>query len=299
MSRILVTGGAGFIGSHLVDTLVKRNHKVTVVDNLSVGNKKFVNHKAQFHKFNIQNPLLKNIFQKGKFDYVFHLAAQKNLQFSKNHPVEDAQTNIIGSLNIVSLSKLFKVKKIIFYSTAAVYDPLDVPPNKESDSVNPKTPYGIAKYAVEKYIQSSGLTYSIFRLSNVYGPRQDAEGEGGVVAIFGHKLAEGEAPTIYNSGRQTRDFIYVDDVVQASLSALFKGSNKTVNISTGRETSVNELFRRLQKIAEKNIHPVRGQKIKEQARSALANSVAWKTLHWKPRISLQNGLSKTYHFFTK
>jgi len=299
MARILVTGGAGFIGSHLVDALIKKNHHVTVADDLSVGKSKFVNSKAAFCKVKIQSPLLKMIFKKGKFDYVYHLAAQKNLQFSKNHPVEDAQTNIIGSLNILSLSKLFKVKKIVFYSTAAVYDPLDVPPNKESDPVNPKTPYGIAKYAVEKYIQSSGLLYSILRLSNVYGPRQDAEGEGGVVAIFARKLAQRIPPSIYNSGRQTRDFIYVDDVVKASVSAVANSSNQTVNISTNQETTVNELFQIMRQIAQNELQPICGKKIQEQKRSALANSIAWRTLHWQPTTPLKKGLLKTYHFFTK
>ncbi|MFA5029988.1 MAG: NAD-dependent epimerase/dehydratase family protein [Patescibacteria group bacterium] len=297
MARILVTGGAGFIGSHLVDALIKKNHHVTVVDDLSVGKRKFVNGKAAFCKIKIQSALLKTVFQKGKFDYVFHLAAQKNLQYSKSHPVEDAETNILGSLNVITESVKHHVKKIVFYSTAAVYNSNDTPPNRESDVENPATPYGIAKYTIEKYLQASQMNYSIMRLSNVYGPRQDSEGEGGVVAIFCKKLAQGKPPYIFNSGNQTRDFIFVGDVVRASLKALTRGKRDYFNVSTDQETTINKLFATLSTISKQHIMPYRGKKVQEQCRSALANTKAKRILGWFPKTTLATGLKETYHWF--
>lgn len=298
MSRILVTGGAGFIGSHLVDTLVKK-HKITILDNLSTGKRKYINKQARFVKMDIRNKKVGRLLKKGRFDYVYHLAAQKNLQYSKEYPVEDADINILGSLNVINAAKESNVKKIIFYSTAAVYNPDDKPPNKESDQPNPKTPYGVAKRVVEKYLEIFSVPYTVLRLSNVYGPRQDVEGEGGVVAVFLKKLVKDKQPSIYNNGRQTRDYIYVADVVNASLKILSKAKNESINISTNKETSVNHLFTLLSDITGKKIKPRRDIILNEQKRSALKNTRAKNILNWGELETLKQGLEKTYNWFNK
>jgi len=296
MSKILVTGGAGFIGSHLVDALVDK-HKVTVLDDLSVGKKVYINKKATFKKGKIQSITIQSFIEKGKFDIIYHLAAQKNLQYSKSHPVEDAETNIIGSLRLIDSAKKYGIKKFIFYSTAAVYDPKSKPPNKESETPNPATPYGVAKRVIEKYLEISDLPFTILRLSNVYGPRQDAEGEGGVVAIFCKSFAEGKAPHIYNSGKQTRDFVYVVDVVSASVRVMHVRWNGVVNISTNKETDINTLFTRLGSITKKPLEPRRGKKVPEQIRSRMSNSKAKRVLGWTPKTTLQVGLKQTYRIY--
>ncbi|MDD5039757.1 MAG: NAD-dependent epimerase/dehydratase family protein [Patescibacteria group bacterium] len=298
MARILVTGGAGFIGSHLVDTLVERGaHTVTVVDDLSVGVRSNVHRRARFIKMQIQNPRFDTVVKRGRYDFIFHLAAQKNLQSSKAFPVHDAETNIVGSIRLFHAAKKARVRKVIFFSSAAVYNVKAKPPNAEDDQVQPCTPYGIGKYTAELYLKNSGIPYVILRPSNVYGPRQDARGEGGVVAIFCRKLIQRTRPEIFNTGLQTRDFIYVDDVIRASVAAMLCGRNVVCNISTQHETTINTLYRILVKTAIMSLRPIRGKHIDEQYRSALSNLRARIALKWKPAISLAQGLEQTYNWF--
>jgi UDP-glucose 4-epimerase len=297
MSKILVTGGAGFIGSHLVDALIKNGHRVVVVDDLSCGSKKNVNKRAVFYKLDIRSQKLSDIFKKEKVQYVFHLAAQKNLQFSKIHPIEDADTNIIGSLNVIQSAVLNKVKKLLFFSSAAVYDVFDTPPNKENDALRPITPYGIGKRTIEDYLVNSGLNYIIVRPSNVYGPRQDGSGEGGVVAIFCERASRGKAAKIFNNGKQTRDFIYVQDVVDAVVTLMRKASNVSVNVSTQQQTSVNELCAIIYRLAACNKKPIYGFKVDEQSRSCLDNKKINRIIGWKPGVEIRDGLRETYQFF--
>lgn len=296
MSTILVTGGAGFIGSHLVDALVAKKHRVIVVDDLSVGRRAHIHTHALFHKLDITTVRVRNIFQKYRIDVVYHLAAQKDLQISKQEPVFDTEVNVLGSVRMLDLAKRHSVKKVIFFSTAAVYNPEARPPNKESDVCAPVTPYGIAKYATELYVKHSGVPYTILRLSNVYGPRQDTRGEGGVVAVFSACMARRKQCVINNTGRQTRDYIYVGDVVDAALKSLRRGHNQTLNISTGKETSVQALFTTLQTVAHTNTRPGH-RTVAEQYRSALQNNQARRVLNWRPRQDLATGLSLTYPWF--
>lgn len=296
--RAIVTGGAGFIGSHLVDALIQKGWAVVVIDNLSVGKKEFINKKATFFQTNIQDAQAAKIITRYRPHVIFHLAAQKNLQYSLINPIADADTNIIGSLNLLKAAAKIRCT-FIFYSTAAVYsDSIDLPYYEES-LIGPLSPYGITKWSFEQYLRTANIQYSILRLANVYGPRQDAIGEGGVVSIFSHALANGRRPTIYNSGNQTRDFIYVNDVVAASLLAMTRGIGETFNISTAKQTSIKKIYSLLSLFAQKSLPALRGGKRTEQFRSQLANAKAKKALGWTPSTSLNHGLKETYEWFAQ
>ncbi len=298
MSTVLVTGGAGFIGSHLVEALVKRKHRVVVADNLSVGKKEYVSSRALFYKRDITTAQVADVFRKHRIEYIYHLAAQKNLQVSKKQPLHDADVNVLGTVRLLELARRHRVKKIVFYSTAAVYSPDAQPPNTESEPPQPVTPYGIGKYASELYITHSGTPYTILRLSNVYGPRQDAYGEGGVVAIFATHMARHQACRINNTGNQTRDYVYVGDVVTASIKSLHKASSEVLNISTGRETSVRKVHALLQSISHTEYDPGHGH-VAEQYRSALNPRRARRVLSWHATTDLSQGLADTYKWFNE
>jgi UDP-glucose 4-epimerase len=301
--KILVTGGAGFIGSHLVDRLIKENYQVIVVDNLSTGKKENLNPKAQFYQLDILDPKLSEVFQKEKPEVVFHYAAQIDVRKSVKNPLEDAKINILGSLNLLENCKRFKVKKFIFASSGgAIYGQADIVPTPESYPAWPLSPYGVAKLTIEKYLnyyyKVFGLPYTSLRLANVYGPRQNPEGEAGVVAIFCHKLLKGEQPVINGDGTQTRDYVFVDDVVEANLLALEKDKVDIFNVGTAKETSVNEIFQRLKRITGAGIEGIHGPaKQGEQKRSCLDFSKIKKELDWQPNYSLEQGLEKTVNYF--
>ena len=309
--KILVTGGAGFIGSHLVDRLIKEGHQVVVVDNLSTGKKENLNKKAKFYKIDICSPKISQIFKKEKPEVVYHLAAQIDVRKSVEDPVRDADINILGSLNLIQ--NFIRVnprlnqrksastnKKIIFASSGAIYGDTNVIPTPEAHPENPETPYGIAKLAIEKYLyfyqKTLGLNYTALRLSNVYGPRQNSKGEAGVVAIFCDKMLSGKQPVIFGSGRQTRDFVFVDDVVEAALLAVSRGPSSAdsvpvYNIGTAKETSINEIFRKIKELTNSNCQEIHGPaKLGEQKRSCLDFSKAKKELNWQPKYDLEMGL---------
>ncbi|MBU1036410.1 NAD-dependent epimerase/dehydratase family protein [Patescibacteria group bacterium] len=302
--RILVTGGAGFIGSHLVDKLIEKKHKVSVIDDLSTGYKKFVNPQAKFYKVKVESLKVKKIFTVEKPEAVYHLAAQKSVNFSLKNPLADAQSNIIGSLNIFECCRLFKVKKIIFISTGgAIYGEAKVIPTAEKEQEQPTSPYAISKLTADIYLKNFyqllyKLPFISLRLSNVYGPRQDPYGEAGVIAIFVNRLLKKQICYINGSGNQTRDFIYVDDVVEACLKSLNKGYG-IYNIGSAKETSVNKLYSLIAgQILQKK--PLYKPAIKgEIYRSALKPLKAKKGLNWQAKTNLTEGIKKTINYFQK
>ncbi|MCD6500931.1 GDP-mannose 4,6-dehydratase [bacterium] len=311
MAKILVTGGCGFIGSHLVDKLIGKGHQVVVVDNLSTGKKENLNPKAKFYRIDIQDPKISQIFKKEKPETIFHFAAQIDVRKSVENPIGSARVDILGSLNLLENSKKQGVKKIIFASSGgAIYGETDIIPTPENHPEKPQSPYGVEKLAIEKYLnfykKIHGLDYVTLRFANIYGPRQNSKGEGGVVAIFTDKLLHNQTPTIYGSGNQTRDFLFVEDTVDAALKSLAYGGLSSVNslpiynVGTGIETSVNELYKLLTEETGKDIKPKYAPAKKgEQLRSCLDSSKIKKSLNWQPKYSLVEGLRETISWFRK
>jgi len=296
--KVLITGGAGFIGSNTADLMINKGYDVVIVDNLSSGNIENINKKAKFHKIDIRDEMLYKIFKEEKPDYVIHLAAQINARKSIEDPISDASVNIMGGLNILNCCKNYGVTKIIYSSSAAVYGDAKRIPTPEDYPSELLCPYAISKYTFESYLKGSGVPYIILRYSNVYGPRQDAKGEAGVISIFISKLLKGESLHIFGDGEQTRDFIYVEDVAKAELLALQNDESGIFNISTGQETSVNNLFKILKESiqSKSEVHhndPIEG----EIRRSCLDCSKAKKELKWMPKISICEGLNKTVMWF--
>lgn len=252
---ILITGGAGFIGSHIADVLTKNNYKTIIADNLSTGKKENINSDSIFYNADIKNYNdIEYIFYKHNIEYIIHLAAQVSVPNSIRNPINDAYENIIAALNIIELAKKYNVKKIIVSSTAAVYGIPNTLPIKESHSVNPISYYGLSKLTMEKYIMLSNLNYIICRFSNVYGPRQTPHGEAGVVSIFMNNALNNKDLNIFGDGNQTRDFIYVEDIAFIFLKLIENNiSNEILNISTNSSMTINELAERIIKISNKNI----------------------------------------------
>lgn len=301
--RILVTGGAGFIGSHIVDRLVLEGHTVSIIDDLSTGKRENVNHKAEFYKMDIGSPRIERVFKKERPELICHHAAQMDVRRSVADPAFDAQTNIIGTLNLLENAVRFGTRKVVFASTGgAIYGEGGPYPATEDNLARPVSPYGISKLTGEHYLYyymvTYGLSYVALRYANVYGPRQDPFGEAGVVAIFTQKMLRNEQPVINGNGMQTRDYVYVEDVVDAVNAAIHSDISDTFNVGTGIETSVNELFRLLMEITGGNVREMHGPAKKgEQMRSCLSCDKIKKTLDWEPGVSIREGLSKTVAFF--
>lgn len=303
--KILVTGGAGFIASHITDAFINEGHQVVVLDDLSTGFEKNINPAAKFIKANICDKNLDQLFEAEKFDLVNHHAAQMDVRRSVKDPEFDATTNILGTLNLLQNAKKFGVKKFMFASTGgAVYGEQEYFPADEKHNTQPKSPYGISKLAVEKYLyfynSEFGLNYSILRYANIYGPRQNAMGEAGVVAIFSTKLLKGEQPIINGSGKQTRDYVFVGDVVKANLLLLNDRDSDIFNVGTTIETNVNQLFNLLNKITGANKDEVHGPAAAgEQMRSVITSEKLFKKFGWKPSTKLEEGLQITVDYFRK
>ena len=300
--KILVSGGAGFIGSHVVDAYLREGHEVSVVDNLATGRRDYINPKARFHEMDIRDPDLRAVFDRERPDVVNHHAAQASVTVSVADPGHDADVNVLGTLNLLSLSREFGVGKFIFASTGgAIYGEPQVLPADEEHPTQPLAPYGISKMAAEYYVRffgSTGMGWAILRYGNVYGPRQDPHGEAGVVAIFSSAMLAGNQPTIYGDGTQTRDFVYVDDVAMANMMATRAASADTANIATGVETMVNDVFRHLAEATRFRDPPVYAPAREgEVYRIALDIERATTWLGWKPKTALADGLRQTVDWF--
>lgn len=299
--KAVVTGGAGFIGSHLVEELLLQGAKVHVLDNLVSGQLKNVHPLAVMHIEDIRSQGAKQIIMREKPDVVFHLAAQADVGQSIREPKYDADMNINGTINILEACREASVKKIIFASTSGVYGNLQKDLISEKDLTMPISYYGLSKLTAESYIrlfhQLYGLSYTILRYGNVYGPRQSAKGEGGVIAIFLDRIKKGMPLMIHGDGEQTRDFVYVKDVVRANNAAVEKGDQETIQVSTGRSVSVNHLVKMLTQIYGSPIETIythaRTGDIKH---SCLDNKKARQLLQWNPQVDIFNGLTETYTF---
>ncbi len=301
--NILVTGGAGFIGSHIVDRYIAEGHKVYVVDNLSTGFEKNVNKRAKFSLLDIYKDSFDKLFEKNNIDVINHHAAQIDVRKSVDDPKFDAQINIEGSLNLFQSAVNYGVKKIIFASTGgAIYGEQEQFPADENHPTKPLSPYAISKLAVEKYLyfykKSHGIDYVILRYANVYGPRQNPHGEAGVVSIFCEKILGNQQPVINGNGKQTRDYVFVDDVVDASVLALGLKTSELINIGTAVETDVNYLFDFINRFFGIKFKEVHGDpKMGEQMRSVIAYKKAKELLKWNPNYNIEEGLKKTCNWF--
>ncbi|MBI5739902.1 MAG: NAD-dependent epimerase/dehydratase family protein [Nitrospirae bacterium] len=304
--KVLVTGGAGFIGSNIVDRLIDEGCEVVIVDDLSSGSERNINKKARFYRLDIQDRRLESVFHDEKPEYVSHYAAQIDVRKSVADPVFDAKINVLGTLNILQNCLVHKVRKVVFASSGgAVYGEQEIFPAPETHPLKPISPYGITKLVAEHYLYYFrtvlGLDYTVLRYANVYGPRQDPHGEAGVVAIFIRKLLSGEQPVINGDGEQTRDFVFVGDVVDANIAALRNNvSEGAFNIGTGIETSVNRLFECLKNILNSSVAgKYAPAKEGEQRRSVISSAKANDVLHWEYKTSLEAGLKKTCEYFMR
>ncbi len=301
--KILVTGGAGFIASHVTDAYIKLGHQVVVIDNLSTGKKDNLNPQARFVQMDIQDKKIFELFAKEKFDLVNHHAAQMDIRLSVSDPLFDARNNILGTINLAEAAVRHKVKKFIFISSGgAIYGEQDYFPADENHPTRPLSPYGIAKLTGEKYLYYYHKTYQLnfisLRYANIYGPRQNPQGEAGVIAIFADRLVKKEQPIINGDGTQTRDYVFVGDVVAANVAALQYDQCDYFNIGTGIETDVNELFYRLNQLTKSGTKEKHGPaKRGEQQRSVLNNKKAKRQLNWEPTVNLEEGLKLTVDFF--
>lgn len=303
--RILVTGGAGFIGSNIVDAYVEAGHEVLVVDNLSSGKEENLNPDAKFYKLDIRSPEIELVFAKEKPEVVNHHAAQIDVRRSVDDPAYDANVNIIGMINLLQAAVKHGTDKFIFASSGgAIYGEPETLPADENSPLQPLAPYGVSKVAGEYYLSCyqalHGLSYTALRYGNIYGPRQDPHGEAGVIAIFCRAMLDGGEIKIFGTGEQLRDYVYVGDVVAANLLSLGGGDNKSVNIGTGAGTSVNELFAHLKEILEYEkeaiYYPPRQGELE---RTYLDNALAKDALGWEPQVDIRRGLELTAEFFAE
>lgn len=293
--KAVVTGGAGFIGSHLVDALVANGFEVHVIDNLSTGQFAYVNPRAEFHQADITETLLIDQILNIKPDILFHLAAQVDALRSTYDPVHDASVNIVGTVNVLHACRHACVRKIVYASSPAIYGCHIQGLVREDSTTDPTSHYGISKFSAESYIRlfhdAFGLTYTILRYSNVYGARQSPYAEGSVIAVFMDRMMKGMPLIIHGDGQQSRDFLYVKDAVKANIAAINKGDNQTIHVSTAKRTTINELVRLLESIHRSKVETL---KVTERAHDisslCLDNKKAQSLLNWRPQYTLKHGL---------
>ncbi|MBL7685186.1 MAG: NAD-dependent epimerase/dehydratase family protein [Deltaproteobacteria bacterium] len=300
--KILITGAAGFIASHIQDAYLNEGHQVAVVDNLVTGKKENLNPKSHFFEMDILDPKLHDVFETFRPDIVSHHAAQMDVRRSVSDPTYDAQVNVLGFINLLEASRKVGVQKVIFASSGgAVYGEQDHFPADETHPTRPASPYGLTKMVGEEYLKLYerlyGLQYTALRYANIYGPRQNPHGEAGVVAIFCKKLLSEETPTINGDGKQTRDYVFVKDVVNANLMALKEEASGIYNIGTSVESDVNQLFSHLAKHSGKNLVQHGPAKLGEQLRSVISYQKVEKAWGWKPEYDFERGLQETFEWF--
>jgi len=304
--KVLITGGAGFIGSHVADALILAGHTIAIVDDLSTGNRAWLPPKAAFYELDIRSEELGKVFAAERPDAVSHLAAQASVGRSVTDPAFDASVNIGGGLNLLDCCRRFDVRRMIYSSSGgAGYGDTDLIPTAEDHPTRPASPYGITKVAMEQYLEAWGALWGMnglsLRYANVYGPRQNPQGEAGVVAIFCSRLLAGQPLVINGDGFQTRDFVHVSDVAAANLLALERADVAgRVNIGTGVETSVNAICDGLSKAAGSRVETIHApERPGEQRRSCLSPKLAERLLGWRPTVLLDDGLAQTLAHFRK
>ena len=314
MRKVLVTGGAGFIGSHVVDEYLRRDWEVVVLDNLSTGKRENVNQEAKFYQMDITDPGIDRLFIQEKFDLVNHHAAQIDVRISVRDPLLDAQTNILGTLNLLKNCLKYGVGNFIFISSGgAIYGEVDNLPAREEYPKNPLSPYGVSKHTIEHYLyyyqHTFGLNYLALRYGNVYGPRQDPYGEAGVIAIFSEKMLQGKRPFIFGDGRQLRDYVYVEDVATANMMGTEKiqelnrrdpssPDDLAYNVGTQKGSSVNLIYQSLAQITRFKMPPYHAPERKGEIRRIYLDiEKAERELKWKPTLDLREGLKRTVEWF--
>ena len=301
--KILITGGAGFIGSNIADAYVEAGHDILVIDDLSSGKRENAPGAARFVLCDIDSETAVEAIRTFRPEIVNHHAAQINVRASVADPRFDAQVNVLGTIRLLEACRQNGVRKFLFASSGgAGYGEQVRFPADENHPTWPVSPYGAAKISAELYLNfyrvQYGLDYTAMRYSNVYGPRQDPHGEAGVVAIFCERLLKGQTAIVNGDGEQTRDYVFVDDVVRANIAALEKGGGRSINIGTGIETSVNTIFRTLRNLSGSSQEEIHGPPMQgEQRRSCLENLLALEELGWYPETSLEEGLARTLSFF--
>ncbi len=302
--RILVTGGAGFIGSHLVDALIAAGHEAIVIDNLATGVRGNLNPQARFYEADIRDAeAVRALFVAERPEVLIHQAAQLDVRRSVADPAFDAEVNVVGTLRLLQNGLEQGLKKVIFASSGgAIYGDTEVMPTPETLSPAPMSPYGVAKLAIEHYLHYyatvQGLPYVALRYANVYGPRQNPHGEAGVIAIFAERVLRGQQAVVFGDGENTRDYVFVGDVVRANLAALAHDEVGAFNVGTGVETTVNALFDRINALTEAGAtRQHAAAKVGEQRRSCLNVALAGRELGWQPQVALDEGLTQTVGFF--
>lgn len=300
--KIIVTGGAGFIGSNIVDELIKLDHDVVIVDNFVRGKKENVNSKAKVYDMDIRDKDLWKVFDVERPDIVYHHAAQIKVPYSIEHPMDDVDINLIGSVNILECCRKYNVKKVIYPSSAAIFGQPKYLPIDEKHPLNMLSGYGVTKHTVEHYLylyhELYGINYTVFRYANVYGPRQDASGEGGVIAIFCDSLISNKEQYIFGDGNQTRDFVYVKDIVRANILALNNLDNDIYNVATNKEVSINQVL----SLISKELNVKLSTKYCEERVGDIKNSFMTyekinKISNWEPKYSIKDGIKETVQYY--
>ena len=304
MAKVLVTGGAGFIGSHVVDACLAEDHEVAIVDDLSTGKRENVDPRARLYVADIRDEqALEQAFSRERPEWICHLAAKADVRESMVEPVLYAQVNEIGSLVLLEMARKYRTRKIVYASTGgAVYGEPEYLPVDEAHPIKPLSPYGASKHHVEHYLQvyaaNYHLDFTVLRFANVYGPRQDGYGEAGVIAIFAAQMLNGSQPIINGSGEQQRDFVYVGDIARANVLALTRASGQILNLGSGVGTSIGSIFAQLRELTACRCEKVHGPpKAGDVFCTYLNANKAGEALGWKAEVSLPEGLSRTVAYF--